>query len=212
MDVYKDVADLQALARAELPKISGWCSPAKADKLISTVLEHRVKVAVEIGVFAGSSLLMIAMALKHQGDGVVYGIDPWTHTAALEEMQEHANRDWWQKVDLENIYQECLRHIRQLDLAFHCQLCRERSDEALHRFADVSIDLLHIDGNHSELRSFADAQLYLPKVKPGGIIFFDDLHWTEAGRVTTSRAVEYLRSTCRQLNVVSDCAILQKVT
>ena len=41
--------------------------------------------------------------------------------------------------------------------------------QALDLFADESIDILHVDGNHTENVALNDAKQYLPKVKKEGI-------------------------------------------
>ena len=65
------------------------------------------------------------------------------------------------------------------------------SEEALQHFADESIDILHIDGNHTADVALSDAYMWLPKVKKGGYIWFDDANWP-----TTAKAGAYLREHC----------------
>jgi hypothetical protein len=43
------------------------------------------------------------------------------------------------------------------------------------------IELLHIDGNHSETTSLIDVTKWVPQVKKGGIIIFDDVNWVTTG-------------------------------
>jgi predicted O-methyltransferase YrrM len=52
-----------------------------------------------------------------------------------------------------------------------------RSEDAVSWFADESIDILHIDGNHATEAVLKDVRLFLPKVKRGGYIWFDDADW-----------------------------------
>jgi hypothetical protein len=68
---------------------------------------------------------------------------------------------------------------------------RMTSKESVIFFPDNSIDILHIDGNHSEDPALFDAKNWLPKVRPGGYIWFDDANWP-----TTKKAVDYLLETC----------------
>lgn len=194
-----------------LPKIHGWCSIEKATKFVEIILEHKPTLCVEIGVFGGSSLIPQALALQHNNHGVVYGIDPWTKSDALEEMISEENKEWWGKLDLEEIYNHCFNHILTLDLNNHCKLLRDKSENVVNNFQDNDIDLLHIDGNHSEALSYKDAVLYLPKVKSGGHIFFDDIWWTEGdSNVTTRKAILYLLESCDRLDLVADCLVLRK--
>ena len=65
------------------------------------------------------------------------------------------------------------------------------SAKAVEEFEDESIDILHIDGNHTEDSAYFDAVHWLPKVKQGGYIWFDDVNWS-----TTNKAVRYMKDYC----------------
>jgi predicted O-methyltransferase YrrM len=56
--------------------------------------------------------------------------------------------------------------------------------------------LLHIDGNHSEEASTSDVDLFMPLVKPGGVVFMDDLNWD-----STKRAQEKMLDFCGEPRV-----------
>lgn len=194
-----------------LPTIHGWCSFEKAAALVKYINQHRPSLCVEIGTFGGSSLVPQALALQHNGSGKIYGIDPWSTDAALEEMHEQANINWWGKLNLEDIYQHCRDHITKLKLQDHVLLVRDKAENVVDSFDDGSVGLLHIDGNHSEALAYKDATLYLPKVAKGGIIFFDDLGWHDGADVpTTRKAILYLLEHCKRLELVDDCMVLQK--
>ncbi len=195
-----------------LPGIHGWCSVEKAEKLVEYITTNKAKLCVEIGVFGGSSLIPQAMALKAMEAGKVVGIDPWSVEAALEEMKQEENRTWWGgKIDLESIYQNCRSHVAYLGLNPFVQLVRDKAENVVDQFENESIDVLHIDGNHSEELSYKDATLYLPKVKKGGTIFFDDIWWTDGNPdPTTRKAILFLLERCTRVELVGDCMILKK--
>jgi predicted O-methyltransferase YrrM len=199
-----------------LPKIHGWCSIEKADRLVSLILEQKPDLCVEIGVFGGSSLIPQALALKRNGKGMIFGIDPWSKDAALEEMIAPEHREWWAGINLDEIMQHCQDHIRTIGVGQHVSLLRGKAEDVVDQFKDESIDVLHIDGNHSESLAYKDATLWLPKVKPGGHIFFDDIWWAEAAKPgeqpkeTTRKAIVFLLDKCERINLVKDCMVLRK--
>ena len=196
---------------AELPKIDGWCSKEKADEFAKEIVSSMPDICVEIGVFGGSSLIPQAMSLHHNSRGMTYGIDPWERVACLENMTNPGNLKWWGEVNLDAIYQGCREHIQRLGVGDYCELIKDRSENVVGRFEDDSIGVLHIDGNHCEERSLNDATLYLPKVKKSGVIFFDDITWSEDGtHVTTQKALQFLLLHCSIAGAVKDCLILRK--
>lgn len=196
-----------------LPTIHGWCTPEKATKFIELIINTKPDLCVEIGVFGGSSLIPQAMALKENKKGLIYGIDPWKNEAALEEMIHQDHKEWWKNLNLEDVYNHCKSHIKKQKLNDYCILLRDKSENVVNQFADNSIDILHIDGNHSEALSYKDATLYLPKLKMGGYLVFDDIWWTEENNyVTTRKAIIYLLQSCDKIDIINnDCLLLQKV-
>lgn len=204
-----DVDAIIHRAVAALPSIAGWCTPEKAEKLARYAVEAKPAVALEIGIFGGSSLAPLAMAMKAVG-GIVYGIDPWTVEACLEEMNEPVSIAWWARLDIIEIQRGCFDMLRRLNIADSCWLIQAKAEDVAAKFAS-EIGLLHIDGNHSEVTSYKDATMWLPKVAVGGAIFCDDFSWVENGVRTTEKAVSYLLSNgCEEIDVVGDCLILRK--
>lgn len=198
------------LLKESLPKVHGWCSIEKATHLVEFILEHKPEVCVEIGVFGGSSLIPQALALKENNKGMLYGIDPWSNEASLECMKDEANAAWWGTLDMEQIFAHACDNIKNFKVEPFCTLIRDKAENVVDKFIDGSVDLLHIDGNHSEELSYKDAVLYLPKVRVGGHILFDDIWWMEHNEVTTRKAILHLLETCSKIDIVSDCMILKK--
>lgn len=175
--------------------LEGWCSAEKARAMVELILEHRPAVSVEIGVFGGKSLVAQALAHKHIEHGHVYGIDPWTAGDALHGVQEKENIDWWRNLDYERIYRGCLEAVLHYDVNKYCTIVRTTSDRACPMFD--YIDILHIDGNHSEEASTLDVFLYLPKVRIGGFVWFDDVDW-----FSTKNAVRLVEERCEQIREI----------
>lgn len=208
------MSDLNNKIENYLPLIQGWCSADKAKKFAEIIVATKPDLCVEIGVFGGSSLIPQALALKQNNKGIIIGIDPWKTEDALEEMIHEDHREWWAKLNIEDVFKHATENLTKFKVANFCKLIRDKAENVVNQFADESIDVLHIDGNHSEVLSYKDATLYLPKVKIGGYIFFDDIWWTEVGNhVTTRKAIGHLLNYCERIDLVNnDCMIMRKTS
>ncbi|VHO04980.1 class I SAM-dependent methyltransferase [Candidatus Rhabdochlamydia sp. T3358] len=172
--------------------IPGWCCQEKAEHMMDLIYEVQPEICVEIGVFGGSSIYPTASALKFLKQGTIHAIDSWSSPDCVEGYaSDDSNYQWWNKVDLEQVYLDFVNMLDHFRLSPYCAVMRMTGLKALDQFADESIDILHIDGNHTEDVALSDAQMYLPKVKKGGYIWFDDVNW-----LTTHRALEFLELHC----------------
>jgi predicted O-methyltransferase YrrM len=176
-----------------MAQLEGWCSDLKATTLMDLVLKTKPNVIVEIGVWGGKSLVPMACALKANGKGKIFGIDPWTNIASIEEVMEEANKNFWGQADHEWILRSLMQKIDQFNLREQIILIKSTSEDA----AEIAgIDILHIDGNHSEKTSYFDVTKWVPLMNSGGWIIFDDMTWCEKGIFTTARAVDWLDKNC----------------
>lgn len=177
---------------SHLPEIPGWCPKDKAAKMMDLIYYTHPSVCVEIGVFGGSSIYPTARALKYQGFGVIHAIDPWDNQECTKGYDKNdPNYQWWDKIDLGKIYTDFLKMLRKYEIQNYCHVIKAASAQALSQFNDESIDILHVDGNHSEGSALFDVTAYLPKVKRGGYIWFDDANWS-----STHKAVQFLMENC----------------
>ena len=187
--------------------LKGWCDLYKALPLAHFILANKPETLVEIGVFGGKSLIPMGLALKQIGRGIAYGIDPWKKEPTLEGEQNADNLEWWSSVDLHDIHKGAAEAIWVNDLDKHVALIRSTSEACHGLFTDI--DLLHIDGNHSELVSVRDVRLYLPRVAVGGSIWFDDCEWE-----STKQAQLIIESHCNEAFRVEKngriCRVFQK--
>lgn len=170
--------------------LDGWTSPDRLHLMADLILKEKPSIVVELGVFGGRSFIAQALALKENGSGVIFGIDPWRKAAAIEG-ENRANQDWWGTLDYEAVHKMAMNAVWDNDLAAHAVVIRSESQHASAAFSNNSIDILNIDANHSEIASCRDATLYLPKVKSGGHIFFDDCDWA-----TTHKAQVIVEQQC----------------
>lgn len=171
-----------------LQKLDGWCWPAKADHLARLVISEKPELMVELGVFGGRSIGALAMAAQHIGVGRCIGIDPWSIPAALEGEIGGAHMEWWSKLNLDKIYQDCRSKMGDLGLLSTVDLWREKDTASNQRFVEGSIDLLHSDSNHSPEVSERVTRNWHPKLRVGGILIFDDCAWP-----TQAKAVEIIK-------------------
>jgi predicted O-methyltransferase YrrM len=196
--------ELEASLR-RLSGLHGWCTLEKASAMAELVLAERPALCVEIGVFGGRSLIAQALALRANGTGLVYGIDPWETSSTIE--GDHAPQDstWWSNVDLPSICAHCMTAIGDFAVWKQTRIVAARADQVAGVFVDESIEILHIDGNHSELASVRDLDLYWPKVRPAGWIWFDDIDWP-----TTAKAVRLLNENAETIKDINNCRLYRK--
>ncbi len=74
----------------------------------------------------------------------------------------------------EEVFEEVQAHNLSLYSSFST-LIRESFDDACQRYEPESIDLLHIDGDHSYEAVSHDFRTWLPKLRPGGIALLHDI-------------------------------------
>jgi len=189
-DVFKMSIKLKKSVFDVMEDLEGWCSKEKASFLIDLILARQPKIIVEIGVFGGKSLVPMALSLKSLGKGVVYGVDPWCADESAAGMDPESLK-WWSELNHNYILDSLVQKINAYELNDHVSLLRVTSE----RCPEIpNIDLLHIDGNHSERTSFIDVTKWVPLVKAGGYIIFDDVNWS-----TTAMATAWLSSHCTKV-------------
>ena len=189
-DYSEDWVTYRTKVEKIIPSIPGWCPLEKADRMMNLIYETQPELCVEVGIFGGSSYFPTLCALQYNKKGVGYAIDPWENSSCMEG-QTGAHLDWWKKVDLRAIYLGFADLLHNYKLDKYSATMRMTSKDALRFFKDESIDILHIDGNHAEDSALFDAESWLPKVKVGGYIWFDDTDWD-----STQKAVQYLLEYC----------------
>lgn len=198
--------ELELLIKTIVPKMEGWATTEKALAMAELILEVKPSIVVELGVFAGRSLIPQALALKEAGNGRIYGVDPWHVQAALEGDIGEANAEWWKTApNLDLMHQLCVADIWKHGLDHHAILIRGRAHDVEHLFG--RIDILHFDQNHSEFSSMRDIQIYYPLVKSGGYIWFDDIDWA-----TTQTALKWLSDRTISVRDVSTCRLFRLET
>lgn len=121
----------------------------------------RPKRYVELGVFHGDSYcyacqMSVSLGLETQ----CVGIDSWEGDIHTGDYGDEVYSD--------------LREHHDPRYAGFSSLRRSLFEDQVDSFDDASIDLLHIDGEHTYEAVSADFRTWLPKVAPGGVILFHD--------------------------------------
>ncbi len=121
------------------------------------------QVAVEIGSARGKSACFVGRALKENGHGKLYAIDPHTRT------------DWNDENSVETI-DVMQSNIRRLGLEAQVEIIRDVSENAARGWTRP-IDMLFIDGDHSFDGVKRDWELFSPFVTRFGVVIFHDTLW-----------------------------------
>jgi hypothetical protein len=145
------------------PRIYGvgaWTSHLHfAYDLVATM---KPAVLVELGVDRGESYFAFCQSAAENQTGTrCFGIDTWRGD------QQAGGYD-------ETTFAEVSEH-NQAHYATFSTLVRSGFDDALRQFEPGSIDLLHIDGLHTEAAVRHDVDSWLPKLRPGGILLLHDV-------------------------------------
>jgi predicted O-methyltransferase YrrM len=124
--------------------------------------------AAEIGSFKGESSVHLAAGARRAGALPVFAIDPFRPNRGSETFD-----DYWS---------EFVRTIRVCGLEDFVVPLADYSQNVVDRFDDGELDLLFIDGDHSYEGVKRDYELYVSKVKPGGLILFHDATYGPVAR------------------------------
>jgi predicted O-methyltransferase YrrM len=182
ISTFNKIAEL--LSDTRQPRLEGWATQEKGYALAATAFALRPRVAVEIGVWAGRSLFPVALALQEIGAGRILAIDPWQSQASVEGYSSE-NKIWWETVaNHDHAFNQFNETSKALYLQHFIEIHRQRSDDAK---VPPVIDLLHIDGQHTE-QARKDVARFGSKVRVGGIVFMDDLSWKNEGRAEVADA------------------------
>jgi hypothetical protein len=159
------------------PRLEGWCELDKAFALAATTFALRPLVSVEIGCWAGRSVLPVALSLQEIGRGIIHCIEPWSPQASAEQYTG-VNHDWWLNVaNHDYAKNQFFGWVKDTQCQLFVRVHQTRSDDVT---PPDDIGLLHIDGVHTT-QARKDVSRFGPKVSVGGIVFMDDIGWQNDG-------------------------------
>lgn len=123
----------------------------------------RPEIVAELGSHYGCSAFTFAQAAKDfKFDTKMYFVDTWQ------------GDDFTKKYD-NDVYTVFSNTVDKFYSNQNINMLRMTFDEAVEKFDDKSIDLLHIDGSHYYEDVKRDFETWLPKVKDNGIIMLHDV-------------------------------------
>jgi len=165
-------------------KVPGWMSESDLSILCDLVqsLPPESKV-IEIGTYDGRSLCCMALASPKT---IFYGIDKFLDQWCDDWPEDKRHLSWpeftsgYEAPDIERTQ----KNVDTLGLT-NVILLKGDSDSFHERFEDESIDMVFIDSSHDYVTVRRTLELYLPKVKSGGIVSGDDY-----GKVKVHKAVD----------------------
>ncbi|HEX8203281.1 MAG TPA: class I SAM-dependent methyltransferase [Isosphaeraceae bacterium] len=134
---------------------------------LGLVAMTRPRVIVELGTHGGASYCAFCQAVQELGlDARCYAVDTW---------QGDPQAGFYD----ESVLQRLTEH-HDPEYAAFSELIRSTFDEALPRFQDGSIDILHIDGLHAYEAVRHDFESWLPKLSDRGIVLLHDTNIRDA--------------------------------
>ena len=128
-------------------------------ELKETLPPNTPKTMIEIGSYMGESTMMFASMGLFK---TIHSIDP--HTEKFNELHGHT----W-----DDVKREYKLNTRYFDNIIHYE---DYSYNVVNKFLNKSIDFIYIDAEHTYESVKKDLELYLPKLKVGGIIGGHDYH------------------------------------
>ena len=147
-----------------------------ADIYHTYIKDKNIDTIVEIGVYNGCFLLPITLMNNNKK---TYGIDPYKTYIQKDidnkPLKNIADSISTNQLFLDNVYSRLLTNIQKFNL--NIEIYKDCAENVYDKFADDSIDILRIDGNHDSSYVMKDLSLYVNKIKRNGIILMDDTDW-----------------------------------
>jgi predicted O-methyltransferase YrrM len=133
---------------------------------------------LEIGTLCGANLISVSKTYGINENSKLYCIDPWEDYTEYNEY----------KSTQQNNYTFFLHNIKKSGEENKIITKRGYSNIEIPKLEDNFFDIIYIDGNHEPEYVLEDAVLSFRKLKPNGILIFDDYGW--GGPDLTQRGID----------------------
>lgn len=142
--------------------------------LVDLLKDRPHVIGAEIGVFEGDTTAHLLAHLP--GINVLTCVDPFVHYPA-QTVTLNPNKAKFHDADFDKVMLTFIRKVEPWRQKV--RLMRLFSKGAVHRVDDASLDWAFIDGNHAYEYVRDDITMWLPKIKPGGLLTGHD--WNVKG-------------------------------
>jgi predicted O-methyltransferase YrrM len=147
-------------AHPEAPGESAW---GTRNVLHAFILAMRPKTVLEIGAHIGSASVVIGTALRYNGFGQSFHLEPQDHYFDL-----------------------LSKHIRDAGLERTATpVKRFSTDPELANIVGGSVDIVFLDANHAYSHALEDLHIADRLLAPNGLIFLDDVATPHSGQICT---------------------------
>lgn len=154
-------------------------------------------VGVEVGVYRGA---LSACVLRERTDLIWHMVDTW---ARPEDGSSYAKSgdsvSMLSDYEFEEVFRDACQRVSNLQGAV---IRRKESTEAAKDFQDGSLDVVFIDGDHSDEGVRADVLAWFPKVKKGGYLGGHD--WRTPGKVNGYHVGPAVEATFAEMGIKPD--------
>lgn len=132
------------------------------------VAAERPALLVELGSDRGESYFAFCQSVAENRTGTrCFAVDTW---------KGDAQSGFYEDVTFQNVEDHNSAHYKDFST-----LLRRPFDDAVNEFGNGKIDILHLDGLHSEAAVLHDLNYWLPKIAPGGILLLHDVNVRDRG-------------------------------
>ena len=177
--------------------LDGWCSEEKSKYLFDLTFNTKPNLIVEIGVYKGKSLSSFSAASLLLDDCKVIGIDSYDINDII--LNQEIKKTFVTQEELTESKNIMLDTFNNLKLPVN--LIEKSSINAYfdENFNNKKIDILHIDSSHTEEDSVIDTLLWMPRIRAGGFLIYDDANWE-----SLKNAQKFALKKCKHITYLED--------